>query len=457
MKRDPELARKLEAALPAGIPLSGAEERVLQRIRQRQSSEQTGAGAARNATRSWGLAVGATLLVCGATLVTLFGGELGGRVSGAPGGAREAAPGVDGDDAQGSARERVISVGGVRLLARAGTVLDLDAAARLGECRLLSGEILVHVAEGGAEPFAVVTPTARAVVTGTVFAVRAAPSGETSVTVWEGGVDVVRAGERRQLRAGQHWPEGTQRLLASRGDFARVGALDRVVARAATPATAAADAGAPRDAPTRASSPTSRAAPLRESRPIGEPLPTKRGVAPTASLGDELYRQARAAEASGHRRRAAALYERAAEQTHGPAEAALFAAARLYGGALAEYIRARGLLRTYRARYPDGVYGRAADVLLLRSLVALEDGASVEREAARFLQRYSDDPRAPQFRWERAAARARRGRCAEARLDLPELDLALARRLERMCPARITPADAPEAADPRSSDTAPRR
>jgi TolA-binding protein len=296
-------------------------------------------------------------------------------------------------------------------------VLEVSERTAQTECRLVVGEVLVHVPEGSTDGFAVVTATTRVDVTGTVFGVSAHATGATSVTVWNGRVRVSGGEARESLEAGQHWPLGAQRLRATDADMDLLAAGDRVDIVEPEPARALEPPQA------RSSRASSRAVPSAPTRARSDAAPAER----------DLYARARDVEASGDRREAARLYERAAGEAGATAEAAAFAAARLYSG-LAEHALARRVLSSYRAQHPNGLYARAADVLWLRALVAEGDSVGVERESERFLRNYPDDPRAGQFRAARALDRARRGRCVEARADLREVEQAVLDRLEETCP-----------------------
>lgn len=401
MKRDPQLAQQLEAVLPSGVPRPGAEERVLARIRERQRlgvSERAAVGAGRRSRALAGLMSLAAVALAVAVLLVLRGGELGGqeRRGAAPAELSPAAPpGALTVPSGTAAAARLVSARrGIRVLGRAGATFELRETDAGVECHLALGEILVHVPEGAANTFTVVTPAARALVTGTVFGVSVAPTGATSVSVWEGEVRVENGAGRTNVGGGEHWPPETPRLEATREELSRLGALERV-----------------------------------ERRPTGK--------RPHAAVRSDarLYELARSVEASGDRRRAATLYERAAQQGGPAGEAALFAAARVRSG-LSDHGEVRRLVAAYRARHPRGAYARAADVLLLRSLSAERDASAIEREAAHFLASYPDDLRAPQFRSARAIERARRGRCAEASADAVHLDQARARVIAQWCSVR---------------------
>jgi ferric-dicitrate binding protein FerR (iron transport regulator) len=303
---------------------------------------------------------------------------------------------------------------GARVLARAGTSIELSEGADLVECRLGAGEVLVHVPQGSRGKFAVVTPAMRIEVTGTVFGVSANESGNTAVSVWEGRVEVHEGAARTDVAAGESWPPGAEPLRADGADMARLAASARVAPELLR-SVLAARAERIRDAPRVGVQPSSARA---------------KGAAPV----EDSFARARRLEVAGDRAAAARLYERVAAGDGSTAEAAAFAAARLYSG-LSEHAAVWRVLSSYRARYPDGVYARASDVLWLRSLVAEGDSDGLEREAERFLRNYPDDPRAGQFRAARALDRARRGRCIEARVDLAELEVPVRRHVETLCSA----------------------
>lgn len=405
MKRDPELASLLARALPRGEPRPGAEERVLAKLRLRE--DPSAPRVPRSRAPGWWLAAAVLLsaLIGVGNVIYALGRD-----------ATEARLGSFESVEQASAPRRV-DVGthdellrlrsDVRVLARAHSKAELAESAEGISYRLEAGEVLVHVPSGQGLRFEVVTATARVLVQGTVFGVRAAPDASTSVTVWEGKVEVRRAEVRTSVGSGQHWPPEAAALPLSESDLQRLAATERVRAPSSVDDTEQTDVGA--------ASPALRATPRREPRVRSS------------------YLRARDLELEGERRRAAALYERAAEAGGPSAEAALFAAARLYAG-LAEHATAERLILAYRQRHVDGEYARAADVLLLRGYVAQGAAKKIEREATRFITRYPADPRAIQFRWARARQWAESGRCAEARAELPELGLKYATRLAEWCP-----------------------
>jgi hypothetical protein len=177
----------------------------------------------------------------------------------------------------------------------------------------------------------------------------------------------------------------------------------------------------------------------RPASRTGSDAPRTAAIVPV----DDSYVRARRLEVAGDRAQAAALYERVAGGDGATAEAAAFAAARLYSG-LAEHAAVRRVLSSYRARHPAGLYARASDVLWLRALIAEGDSAGIEREAERFLRNHPDDPRAPQFRAARALERARRGRCVEARVDREQVESAVRQHIDALCSA-----EAPTTLEPR--------
>ena len=414
MKRDPQLASLLARALPGGEPRPGAEERVLARLRLREKLPAR--QMPRTRASGWWLAAAVLLVALIGVGNALY--ELG---RGAPQ-ARTAS-----DIREPVAPARRVEVGahdellrlesGVRVLARAHSKAEIEESAGGSSCRLETGEVLVHVPEGRGQRFEVVTATARVLVKGTVFGVHAGPDAAMSVTVWEGQVEVRRGDVRIAVGSGEHWPPESAVLPLSESDVQRLAAEARVRAPSSFEgAEPTGVGGAPSVSPAR-------------ERP--------KLVRPSKSS----YMRARDLELEGERRRAAALYERAAEEGGASAEAALFAAARLYAG-LAEHAMAERLLLTYRRRHMDGEYARAADVLLLRGYVAQGAAAEIEREATRFIARHPSDPRAIQFRWARARQWAQNGRCAEARAEVPALGVRYAARLTEWCPR------APAGSDP---------
>lgn len=407
MKRDPELASLLARALPRGEPRRGAEERVLTKLRLGET--QPSRHVHRERAAGWWLAaalLSLALLGWGsrfyeqgrAALKPLTASS---AVSKRPAPARRVEVGAE--------DELLLLRGGVRVLARAHGRAEIQESPDGISCRLEAGAVLVHVPEGGGQRFEVVTRTARVLVKGTVFGVHAAADASTLVTVWEGRVEVQRGEARTSVESGQHWPPEATALSVSASDLKRLAATERV--RASSSGDTA---------------PTAVAAPST-FRATAHPAPVPR------SQRSNPYLRARDLELAGQRRRAAVMYERAAEEGGPSAEAALFAAARLYAG-LAEHATAERLLLTYRQRHVDGEYARAADVLLLRGYVARGAAAEVEREAARFIARHPADPRAIQFRWARARQWAESGRCAEARAELPALGRRHAARLAEWCP-----------------------
>lgn len=406
MKRDPELGRVLARALPSGEPRLGAEERVLAQIRRRESSRPPPA----RAWRAGGGLLAAALLVlavvAGVGTSLYLGDQPAPREVAAPAALPEAPASKHRLDV-GAQDELMILESGVRLLARAHSRAEIVESSAGTECRLERGELLVHVPEGRGQRFEVVTASARALVRGTVFGVSAMAGSSTSVTVWKGRVEVQRGLDRASLGAGQHWPPEAHALTLSESDLRRLRVLERVQA-------AALDGGAPREG----------------AAPAVSPLGARSLTPPTAR---SFYRRARDLELGGERRRAAKLYERAAEQGGLSGEAAAFAAARLYVG-MEEHALAQRLLLAYRRRHPNGSYARAADVLLLRTYVAQGAAADIEREAERFIRRHPTDPRALQFRWARALQWAKSGRCAEARAELPALGQRYGARLAERCP-----------------------
>lgn len=121
--------------------------------------------------------------------------------------------------------------GGDRLTRLGEGELELTALGDRREVRLERGEMLfdvAHLAEG--QSFVVVTPDLRARVVGTVFAVRVGDTG-SAVEVYEGEVEVVRAGEAPvRLRAGESWAPGDgewSSALAERGRAAARNRADR--------------------------------------------------------------------------------------------------------------------------------------------------------------------------------------------------------------------------------------
>jgi hypothetical protein len=426
MKRDPDLARSLERALPAPEPPLGVEERVLSRVRARASGPDAERRAGRRPGPSWPLAVAVAALALSAVALWLV------RSADHPEATEPAATLETSVPTTFEAlgRDRIIELArGVRLLARAGARLEVSEAPRGTVCRLRRGVLLVHVPEGSDRTFEVATASARVVVTGTVFGVDAGDDEPgaingvsrwaTRVTVWEGRVRVHRDGTQRELIGGQSWPPDLAAIEPTSNDFDQLGARERVAAGLSPSQLAVVpDAGsAARGRNER------RASRERRSRPATDSV---------AEAASDTYRKAQRLEAGGRPREAAALYELSAGQAGPTAEAAHFAAARLRSH-LGEPEAARHWIETYRHRFPAGAYARAVDVLSLRAFEAERDAAGVEREAARFLERFSDDPRAPQFRAARALARARQGRCAAARSE-PELSPGLRRRLDALCP-----------------------
>ena len=431
MKRDPELARWLERALPAPEPPPGVEERVLARVRTGAARSPAERRAGPRPAPPWPLAaVALAALALSAVALWLVSSDEPARNAGtsaASSGEITAASTFEAFD-----RDRIIALSrGVRLLARAGASLEVREAPEGTLCRLHRGVLLVHVPVGSAHAFEVATASQRVVVTGTVFGVDAGDderarsnalsrsASASRVTVWEGRVRVLRDGTRHELMAGQSWPPDRAAIQPVSGDFDQLGARERVAAGllpsrlAEAPDAGNAATGLPQRSAGRA---------RRQSPPASDAV---------AETRPATYLEAQRLETAGRPREAADLYERAAAQAGPTAEAALFAAARLRSH-LGEPEAARHWLETYRRRFPAGAYARAVDVLSLRAFEAEGDAAGVEREAARFLERFSDDPRAPQFRAARAEARARQGRCAAARSE-PGLSPSQRRRLDALC------------------------
>jgi len=336
-----------------------------------------------------------------------------------------------------SGADEVFLVGaGTRVLARAGASIELRESGDNVECRLVLGELLVHVPTGSLGSFAVVTAARRVEVTGTVFGVSAGASGETAVTVWDGHVRVLGAGMSENLEAGDNWPPEAQPLLATGADMRLLAASGRVSADQLTADPTAAEHSAAEFSAAEHSPVVPDPAHAGTEKPRARLRPAANPDAPrpnSTALVDELYSRARKREALGERLEAARLYESAASEGGATSEAAAFAAARLYGG-LGDSDSVRRVLSGYRSRHPSGLYARAADVLWLRALMAEGDSAGVEREAERFLRSYPDDPRAPQFRAARALERARRGRCVEARADLAGVEAEVVERVDELCP-----------------------
>ncbi len=410
--RDPEWSRLLEAACPPAVPRPGAEQRVLERVRLRASEPGQPQGRVR--APGWAVAAVASAFLLGIALASWT------RASRTPAQAESGTPASVAVTplaaparaepvpsrrvVAGTADELLELQRGARVLARAGTSIELRESAELVECRLVAGEVLVHVPERSRGKFVVVTPTERVEVTGTVFGVRASSTGKATVSVWEGRVDVHAAAGSSRLGAGESWPPGSRRLRASGADMARLAASARVEL----------------DLPGSGSQADSSPGASRQAT-----------VAPPA---DDSYVRAQKLEVAGDRAEAAALYERVAAGDGATAEAAAFAAARLYSG-LSAHAAVRRVISSYRARHPAGPYARAADVLWLRTLVAEGDSSGIEREAERFLRNHPDDPRAPQFRAARALDRARRGHCVEARIDRAEVEAAVRANIDALCPA----------------------
>jgi ferric-dicitrate binding protein FerR (iron transport regulator) len=421
LKPDPRWSRALEQALPSE-PRSGAEERVLRGVRARVaraagSSQRQPRLSAQGSARRWLLALAAA----GAcALLALFALRQHGTPLpiGSEQVARAASAQASGAVDTGTG-ERTLTLGdGVRVLLRAGTRLRWQERDDGSECWLDQGGLLLNVPEGYGRRFRVHTSSTEVEVTGTVFGVEERGT-RSSVTVWHGSVRVTRAAEQARVVAGQHWPRGAPSLAASPTDLARIGALERV--------TDASLAAAPDAGVLRASD--ERAPPSVPAARLPAPPPAPR---PTLAQLVERYREARQLEARGERGRAADLYAMVGASTGAEAEAATFAAARLRHG-LGQHEASRRLLEAYKNRFPNGSYARAVDVLLLRVQLARGDNAAVERVATQFLNEHASDPRAAQFRWARAKARADSGRCAEALADAAALDAAQAAELRKVC------------------------
>ncbi len=395
MRRDPGLGHLLEVALPSAVPPPGAEERVLERIRAAPRSSVVARPSAARGGLGWAVAA-IVILVAGFRFVV-----------GVPwytpsaGSSRSVAIGAN--------DQLLLLEHGVRVLARSGADMDLVELADHSECRLQVGVVLVHVPEGSPRRFEVLTPSSRVVVTGTIFSV-GTDAGATRVTVWDGHVQVLQGDVRTSLGAGQHWPPASAAAVATEADFELLGAAERLRAGALLPPLASyRDAG--------------RQDPAQQAEPAPSAQPRAR----------TLFSQAGALERAGQLRRAAAVYERAAAADATDAEAASFAAARLYNG-MANHRAVQRVLLAHRARYVDGgAYGRAADVLLLRTYVAQGNAVQVEREAERFILHHPLDPRASQFRDARALGWAKRGRCGEAQRELSLLSVAAAAEVARAC------------------------
>lgn len=414
--RDPEWARLLEAACPPAVPRPGAEDRVLERIRQQRHGSAARRSRGRAGAPGWAAAAVACAFLLGVALASWT------RTSRAPSAHIElgmppaelvdqpamAAPAppepVEARRVAATTADELLELSrGARVLARAGTSIELSEGSDVVECRLGVGEVLVHVPERSHGKFIVVTPTQRVEVSGTVFGVSASAAGETKVSVWEGRVEVHGVAGSASLSAGESWPRGAAPLRADRADMARLSASARVGELPHPVSSAASSSGSPR-------------------RSAGAPAV------------DDSYARARELEVAGDRAGAAALYERVAGGDGATAEAAAFAAARLYSG-LAEHAAVRRVLSSHRARHPAGQFARAADVLWLRTLVAEGDSTGIEREAERFLRNHPGDPRASQFRAARALDRARRGRCVEARVDGAEVEAGVRQRIDVLCAA----------------------
>lgn len=428
--REAEWVRLLEAACPAATPRPGAEERVLERVRQRRD-EVTRRSARSTRAVVWATVAVACAFCLGISLAySMRASDTASTArtsSGATGGAplpqaieprsqpADLAPPLLRRVAA-TVRDELVELDrGARVLARAGTSIELSETAQVVECRLVFGEVLVHVPEGSRGTFAVVTSTQRVEVTGTVFGVSASATGKTSVSVWDGRVEVLDGAASASLVAGESWPRGAEALRADAADMAQLAASARLAHELAP-------------------NPQARGEQKKGKAAAEVSAPSRARGAKGGGLHDVQYARARRLEAEGDRARAAGLYERVAEGDGPTAEAAAFAAARLYGG-LSDHAGVRRVLSSYRARHPSGLYARASDVLWLRSLVAEHDSAGIEREAERFLRNHPDDPRAPQFRGARALDRARRGRCVEARFDLAEVEAATRAQIDLLCDA----------------------
>jgi hypothetical protein len=410
LKRDPALGRLLEQALP-DEPRPGAEQRVLEAVRERLEQPAHDRQPRVLGARRWYSAIAlATLAVTLVIVVARWPAS-------EPRAASQTVASVPSGAVDTGESERALVLGdGVRLLVREATRLRWQESSGGSECWLEQGGVLVHVPEGYGRRFVVRTASTEVVVTGTVFGVEERDDG-ASVTVFHGSVQIKRASEQARVRAGQHWPEQARSLVASADDLARIGALERVQLAAPAPASAA----------TASESPDGGSPEI-----IRELEPTPPPPVPSQTAPSERYREARALEARGERGRAAELYAIVANSTGAEAEAATFAAARLRHG-LGQQEGARRLLETYRRRFPEGSYARAVDVLLLRVHGARSDSAAIEREATRFLDHHADDPRAAQFRWARAKAWAESGRCERALGEVSLLERAQQREIVRRC------------------------